>query len=477
MMYDSEDFFSPERVDEQIEFLPLLPAEQPAAQKHTSLNPDIVLIHDLRSLYSAEDARNARSLQYVWRRLVQRRTDGRQVDLPALQPPYLHLLTPRANEMRRTIQRRNRHLATPGTPVLAAVLFLALMVSSILTLAHFTRQARSTGVAAGITAQATLLIRPTPGPASPYALPGQDIARSPASPDGFPALAWAPNGKRLVASTQGKVWLWDLSTGSYTPIFSATTPGEKIHALAWSPDGRYLAVGSNLIQVIDPTSGRQIWSYAADYPYLAIPGQLTRATALAWSLDSRRLAMATVHVDKRCFVNIWNVYSIVPGRSFPDTRCTGGISSLSWSSDDRYVASADGHSVQAWDAQSGYGIFQHAISGATSVSWSPAPAAPGDLAFADHGTSEVWNVWTGQLVNRYPSTPNGVLAWAPDGRYLATASGHTVTIYDVHDDLPVYTYGGHAHTVSSLAWAPDGRALASGEEGTAGNNTAHVWSA
>jgi WD40 repeat protein len=478
MMYDSEDFFSPERVDEQIELSPLLPAGPADAQKHVLLNPDPVLIHDLRSLFSAEGARNARSLQGVWQRLAQKRTDAQQesIDSPPAEPPYLRLLISRENETRRMIRRRNRHLATAGTPALAAVLFLALMVSSILTLAHFTRQARSSGVG-GITAQATPPTRPTPGPDYPYLAPGQDIARSPASPDGFPALAWAPNGKRLVASTQGKVWLWDLSTGGFTPIFSASTPGEKIHALAWSPDGRYLAVGSNLIQVIDPASGREIWSYAADYPYLAVPGQHTHTTALAWSLDSRRLAMATLHVDKRCFVNIWSVYSIVPGRSFPDTHCAGGVSSLSWSSDDRYVASADGYSVQAWDAQSGYGIFQHAISGATSVSWSPGATSAGDLAFVDHGVSEIWNVWSGRLVNRYPSTSNGVLAWAPDGRYLATASGHTVTIYDVYSDLPVYTYSGQAHTIASLAWSPDGRDLASGEGGPQGNNTARVWSA
>jgi WD40 repeat protein len=362
-------------------------------------------------------------------------------------------------------------------PVLAAALFLAIMVGSLLVIVHFTRPIRFTGITAGTRAHPVISTLSPPGSDYPYPTPGQDIASSPTSPDGFPALAWSPGGKRLVASTQGKVWLWDLVTGSYIPIFAASTPGEKILALAWSPDGRYLAVGSNLIQVIDPTSGRPLWSYSADYPYLAVPGQPTRTTALAWSPDGKRLAMATRHFDKRCFVNIWNVHSTAPGNSFPDIHCAGSISSISWSSDNRYVASADGQLIQAWDAQSGYDIFQHTISAATSVSWSPSATNAGELAFADRGTSEIWNVWTGQLVNNYPSTPNGVLAWAPDGRYLATASGHIVTIYDAYNGLPVYIYTGQAHAIASLVWSPDGKALASGESEMGGNNTAQVWSA
>jgi WD40 repeat protein len=187
--------------------------------------------------------------------------------------------------------------------------------------------------------------------------------------------------------------------------------------------------------------------------------------------------MATQHFDGRCFVNIWNVQSSAPGSSFPDTHCTDGISSISWSSDNRYVASADGQSVRAWDAQSGYGIFQHAISAATEVSWSPSATNAGDLAFVDQGSSEIWNVWTGQVVSSYPSTPNGVLAWAPDGRYLATASGRAVIICDSQSGQQIYAYTGSAHTIASLAWSPDGSALASGEGGTGGEHFARVWSA
>jgi WD40 repeat protein len=480
-MYDREDFFSPERVDERLELSLLLPVGNDDEQERALTDPNLLLIHDLRYLYGEEGTENVRSLRRVWERLAEQRIGVRQ-SVEHVFPTgerHLRLLQPQENKAIRTTKPRGRRLANPGAAAIAAVLFLVIMVGSLLAIVRLTRPVQSAGrpIAVGTPAQLTTPTRPTPVPGYPYPTPGQDIARSPASPDSFPALAWSPDGKRLVASTQGRVWLWDLISGSYTSIFTSPTPDEQILALAWSPNGQYLAVGSDLIQVIDPASGRPLWSYSPDYPYLPVPGQPTRTTALAWSPDGNRLAMATQHFDGRCFVNIWNVQSSAPGSSFPDTGCTDGISSISWSSDNRYVATADGQSVRAWDAQSGYGIFQHAISAATEVSWSPSATNAGELAFVDQESSEIWNVWTGQMVSSYPSTPNGVLTWAPDGRYLATASGRTIIICDAQSGQQIYAYTGSAHTIASLAWSPDGSALAAGEGGAGGDHFARVWSA
>lgn len=481
MMYDREDFFSPERVDERLELSLLLPVRDDDEQEHALTDPNLLLIHDLRYLYGEAGTENVRSLRRVWERLAEQRAGVQQgaERSPAPGERHLRLLKPQENKAIRATKHRGRRLTSPGTAALAAVLFLAIMVGSLLTIVHLTRTTQSAGspLATGTTAQLATPARPAPAPDYPYPTPGQEIAHSPASPDSFSALAWSPDGKRLAASTQGKIWLWDLATGSYTPIFVAPLPGEKIRALAWSPNGRYLAVGSDLIRVIEPASGRPLWSYSPDYPYLPVPGQPTQTTALAWSPDGNRLAMATQHFDRRCFVNVWNVHSTAPGNSFPDASCSNGVSSLSWSSDSRYVASTDGQNIQAWDAQSGYGIFRHAISATTDVSWSPSASNAGELAFVDNGTSEIWNVWTGQMVSSYPATPNGVLSWAPNGRYLATASGRAVIIYSAQSGLPVYTYTGNAHAVVALAWSPDGSALASGDGGPGGNNFARVWSA
>jgi WD40 repeat protein len=49
------------------------------------------------------------------------------------------------------------------------------------------------------------------------------------------------------------------------------------------------------------------------------------------------------------------------------------------------------------------------------------------------------------------------VAWSPDGKRIASASGdHTVQVWDATDGSHVYIYRGHSSDVSTLAWSPEG---------------------
>ncbi len=485
-MYDKEDFFSPDMVDERLD-LSLLQRDTDIVERDAPAgDPNLLLISDLRYLYGAEGTENVRSLQRVWEHLKDqhaRKADSPAQPLPAVEvvrERHLHLLRPVEEESGQEIRARSKRARGRGLAALAAVLFLVVMVGSLLTIVHLTRAVQAdanAGLATG-TPKAATPAQPTPIPGYPYARPGHTLAVSPPSPDPFYAPVWSPNGQQLVLSTQGKIWLWDVVSNHYRSLLDAQLAGSSVRALAWSPDGNYLAVGSNPIQIVNTVSGNVLSTYSADYPYLPVPGQATLVTALGWSPDGSMLAVATQHSNAACYVFVWNMHTGTGINTFTQQGSASGISSVSWSGDNRYVASSDGQTVQAWDIHNPSNvIFKHAVDAATDVAWSP---NPGLLAFVNHKTTQIWNVWNtasnSAPVSAYPAA-NGVLSWSPKGQYLATANGNAVVIFDVSNGAHIYTYTGDDHYVSALAWSPDGNSIVSGESGVSGPHFARIWSA
>lgn len=481
-MHDKEDFFSPDMVDERLELSLLQHNANMADQDMAEADPNLQLISDLRYFYGAEGTENVRSLRRVWEHLQKHPTKKEHGPLcPEARTGHEHhlYLLKSAQESSLVVPPRSKRMRGRGLAVLAALLFLVMTTGSLLMIVHLTREAQAqSSASARATSTAAAPSPSMPISNYPYPVPGTPIAVSPPSSETIYALAWSPDGRHLALSTQGKIWLLDVASRLYRPLLDARSAGGSVRALAWSPDGHFLAVGTNPIQIIDAASGQRIYTYSADYPILPVPGQTTLVTALAWSHgDGGMLAVATQHTDGACYVFVWNMLKETGIYTFTDQGSPSGISSVSWSGDNRYVASTDAQTVQAWDIRDGFVIFKQKIDAATAVAWSP---GPGLLAFVNRHITQIWDVWlgsdkTGQLVSSYPAG-NGVLSWSDKGQYLATAEGRTVIILNASNGVPVYIYRGNTHYVSSLAWSPDGSSIATGESGTR-QNVARIWSA
>ena len=481
MMYDKEDFFSPEKVDERLDLSLLLREVDANHQDAAEADPNVLLVHDMRYLYGAEGTENVRSLQRVWERLAKQNMNA-QDEIPQISlEAGRHLRLLKSEESTAHVTRRKRRMPGRGLAALAAVLFLVIMLGSLWTIVHLLQPAQSGigSIILGTPAAQPTQPQPTPIPGYPYPAPGKNIAAALSSPDDFYALAWSPDSKHLATSTQSKIWTWDLATRRYVVVAGPPATGSNLRALAWSPDGHSLAVGTNPVQVIDPASGKLSGSPYPVYAFWPVVGNDTQAsiTALAWSPDSSLLAVGALRAGNGCVVQIWIIHTHKLANSFDCPASPDGPSSLSWSSDGRYLAAANGQTVLVWDTtvtNKTTIVFQQGITAGTNVAWSPTGSL---LAFVNNGTTQVWDVGASKLVSSTGGTPNGVLAWAPDGRYLASASGSKVIILDARSGTRLYTYTGNAHYVRSLAWSPDGGSLASGESGTPGYNLLRVWSA
>ena len=123
---------------------------------------------------------------------------------------------------------------------------------------------------------------------------------------GVMSVAWSPDGKRLASSSDWgrtveddgtfrrdetpKVHLWEALTGSNPVFCDNDSHHARIPAVAWSPDGRFVATGDifGWVQVYDAATGEAI---ARIFPHA--PGQNQQpgaALALAWSPDGQHIA-------------------------------------------------------------------------------------------------------------------------------------------------------------------------------------------
>lgn len=97
----------------------------------------------------------------------------------------------------------------------------------------------------------------------------------------FQDAAWDPEGKWLLTAGYGGVKVWDGEDGA---LLSTYAWPSAIWSCRWSPDGRWLAGGSqeNAVHIWDARNGT----------HLHMPGYGGKVRCLDWSADSRWLATA-----------------------------------------------------------------------------------------------------------------------------------------------------------------------------------------
>jgi WD40 repeat protein len=229
------------------------------------------------------------------------------------------------------------------------------------------------------------------------------------------SLAFTPNGQSLATGSfeDGRLRIWDVATARVRKEIQGPV---GFRFLTVSPDGRRVAATADLnqLRIYDLTSGEQLFSAAGH--------------ALAYSPDGRWLAVraeddvtvllldAQTHETAARFTGhekvIWSaVFS-------PDSHC------LATCSQDR--------TVRLWQIDSGACRVLH---GHTDEVFAVA-FHPDGTRLATAGRDRaiwLWDLARGEAVARLPGHTSYVwsLAWSPDGRTLASGSGDTtVRLWD-----------------------------------------------
>ncbi|HLW02772.1 MAG TPA: serine/threonine-protein kinase [Ktedonobacterales bacterium] len=180
--------------------------------------------------------------------------------------------------------------------------------------------------------------------------------------DNLPALAWSSNSRLLAASDDpGVIHIWDALNGNQLINFGGSTNG--VLALAWHPDGVRILSGSgnpnNTVYLWDTQAGAMLASYA---------GHLGGVSTLAWSPDGQFFASGSLDNT----VRVWSINNGTPITVYSGHASL--VSSVVWSPDGKRIASASSDTtVHLWDAATGGNVFIYRghTAPVTSVDWSP----------------------------------------------------------------------------------------------------------
>jgi WD40 repeat protein len=502
-MPEHNDQFTPESVDEQIEYLSQTSENQSSAEN----SPGHSLVHDLRHLYHSQAQAHQHTLEQAWQRIS--REQDRLARNQDQIPPDLGNYRPGSaqNTPHHSFRTVQKYITT-----IAAVLITALLIGSLLVVLNVAHQRPETA-----STPTTAPLTPTP-----HYKPGDTVATLEDTYGGIHSVDWSKvNGKLVTTSTRVQVWDPLKQKNLLKPDLAGLS---GLFTSRWSPDGKYIATASPVLQLWNASTGEQIRSCtepgksasnvsgeifaylsSSAYAYMQTLNSLkslssnvekkSYISSLSWSPDGKYIAL-TLHRQEKPLIAVLDTNSC--GLVSYYTMDNDIFYDVAWSPDGRYIAASTAdRTLNIWEFQPGqreskalHILADPSGSKIYNIAWSPDSQSIATTSYGSHRV-ETWNARTGKHLQTYlHEQPVYSLAWSPDGRYLACGSIQKSNV--LHGEVwlwktnetnrPIYKYSGNPRPVLDLAWSPDSRFIASADGEQSGDDpiqgkvgTVKVW--
>ena len=327
-------------------------------------------------------------------------------------------------------------------------------------------------------------------------------------------LAFAPDGKTLLASNGGPFVLWETASGRRLRLLPGMTSGAT--SAAFSPDGKTLTLigRGGALQVWDPATGKELRQFSAPAKDLALvtlssdgktaallnsnqvlrlwdlttDKELRRLTTpvnpqngqqnfsgrlLAISPDGKLVAAAGTRNGK-VIIRLWEVDS---GRERPALiKLPVILTCLTFSPDGQTLAVAENDRVVTLvNLKTGDKFYRAAEmrGSAQGIAFAPDGKA---LALVSREGIDLMDRATGKLVRRFRSDTPGYfsLAFSGDGKILAAGgTNHAIHLWDVATGKESRPTEGTHGPITATVYSPDGKTLAT----TGADQAVRLWDA
>ena len=279
------------------------------------------------------------------------------------------------------------------------------------------------------------------------------------------SLAFSPDGKILAVGGYRSVFFWEVASGK--PLAGITHLAGQVLSLAFKPDGSLLAVAGG----VPGASGEAVFvdMKTLALTSLAIKSHQDVVYSAAWSPDGTKIATASQDRTAK----IWESATGKELKTLKDH--SDAVSRVCFAPDGKtvYTASLD-HNVRRFDATTGE--TQKTFTGHAEAVNALALNADGKRVVSSGNEPNLrwWNTDSGDVTNNnggHGATVNEIVL-SKDGKFFISASADkTVRMWDSSNTGQIRAFEGSPDWVFAIAISPDDKFIA----GAGPDGVVRIW--